>query len=196
MQSGTRLPPDAALGLARCAEGRTVMCHIGPPTTLLATDAGGGDAMTVFYRGPCAYVTHEVFEVHCPYYRQYLIRDIRDPYLARRPIDPGQPDRLQLKARSAGAAGAAAVAAVFGWPVLKAASVPPMATAGLVLTLIVVGVSAMAIAACLRVRPARMYELWAVYRGRMTCLFETTDERVFGQVRRALVRAIEQNQYG
>ena len=35
------------------------------------------------------------------------------------------------------------------------------------------------------------YELWAVYRGQLVILFHTTDSRVFGQVRRALLRAIE-----
>ncbi|NUR73360.1 MAG: hypothetical protein HOU81_21285 [Hamadaea sp.] len=37
----------------------------------------------------------------------------------------------------------------------------------------------------------RVYELRAVYHGRSACLFRTTNERLFGQVKRALVRALE-----
>jgi Family of unknown function (DUF6232) len=151
--------------------------------------------MTVFYRGPCAYITHEVFVARCPYYRRYLIRDIRHPYFARRPAEPATPDRTQLSAGSAGAAGAAALAAAAGWPVVNATPMAPAANVGVLVTfVVVVAVSVMAYAACVRVQPARVYELWAVYRGRMTCLFDTTDERVFGQVKRALIRAIEQVQ--
>jgi hypothetical protein len=36
-----------------------------------------------------------------------------------------------------------------------------------------------------------MHEVHAFYRGRRVCLFRTTDLRLFGQVRRALVRALE-----
>jgi hypothetical protein len=36
------------------------------------------------------------------------------------------------------------------------------------------------------------FELWARYRGALVCLFGTADERSFGQVKRALVRALEQ----
>jgi len=35
------------------------------------------------------------------------------------------------------------------------------------------------------------YELHALYRGRPTCLYRTTDERIFGQVRRGLIRALD-----
>jgi hypothetical protein len=37
----------------------------------------------------------------------------------------------------------------------------------------------------------QQYELWAMYHGRLVILFHTTDGREFGQVRRALLRAIE-----
>jgi uncharacterized protein DUF6232 len=35
------------------------------------------------------------------------------------------------------------------------------------------------------------YELCAVYHGRPICLYRTTDERLFGQIKRALIRALE-----
>jgi Family of unknown function (DUF6232) len=37
----------------------------------------------------------------------------------------------------------------------------------------------------------RTYEFRAMYQGYTVCLFRTTDRTVFGQVRRALVRAFE-----
>ena len=149
--------------------------------------------MTVFYQGPCAHITHEVFEARYPHYRCFKIRDIRHLYLARRATQPGASDRAQIRAGSAGLAGAAAVAAAVGWPALSATSMPAIAAGALATILILIAVSSFAFAACVRVPPTRVHELWAVYRGRMTCLFDTTDERVFGQVKRALVRAMEQS---
>jgi hypothetical protein len=40
-----------------------------------------------------------------------------------------------------------------------------------------------------RVRPVN--ELWIVTNGRHVCLFRDPDRRIFGQVRRALTRALE-----
>jgi len=40
-------------------------------------------------------------------------------------------------------------------------------------------------------RRREIYELRAVYHGRPICLFQTTDERLFGQIKRALIRALE-----
>lgn len=148
--------------------------------------------MTVFYQGPRAHVTHEVFETRYPDYRCFMIRDIRHLYLARRADRPGSSQRSSVRASSAGIAGVAAVAAAFGWPALSAAAMPPIATAGLAGMLVLIAVSSFAFAACVRIQATHVHELWAVYRGRMICLFDTTDERTFGQVKRALVRAIEQ----
>ena len=52
----------------------------------------------------------------------------------------------------------------------------------------------MAVAA-LRLRP-RAYELWADYRGETVAVFWTVDETTYGQVTRALVRAMEANRPG
>jgi hypothetical protein len=149
--------------------------------------------MTVFYEGPGAHITHEVFETRWPHHRSFMIRDIRHLYLARRSSGSGAPDRAQIRAGSAGLAGAAAVAAAVGWPILDASSMPPIATVGLATTLILGVASSIVFAAWVWVRLSRVHELWAVYRGRMICLFGTTDVRTFGQVKRALVRAIEQD---
>ncbi|MEV6369468.1 DUF6232 family protein [Micromonospora musae] len=40
------------------------------------------------------------------------------------------------------------------------------------------------------------YELWGVYQGEEVLLFSADDERQFGQVTRALLRAREMNRYG
>lgn len=40
-------------------------------------------------------------------------------------------------------------------------------------------------------RRGNTYELRAVYHGRPICLFSTTDLRLFGQIKRALIRALE-----
>lgn len=166
-----------------------------PPSWQWAEEEGT-TTVTVFYRGPCAHITHEVFESRCPYHRRYNIRDIRQIYLARRAREPAYSDSSQLRARSAGLAGVAAVAVALGGPALSAASMPPAVTAGLAALLVVVALASAAVAACLRVQPARVYELWALYQDELTCLFLTTDERVFGQVKRALVRAVEQLEEG
>ncbi|MCW6006125.1 hypothetical protein K1W54_16280 [Micromonospora sp. CPCC 205371] len=41
-------------------------------------------------------------------------------------------------------------------------------------------------------RRDRRFELWARHQGTPVCLFSTCDERSFGQVKRALVRVMEQ----
>jgi hypothetical protein len=43
----------------------------------------------------------------------------------------------------------------------------------------------------LHVVRGRPLEIRAVYRGQLICLFHTRDRRVFGQVERALLRALE-----
>ncbi len=149
--------------------------------------------MTVFYQGPLALITHEVFEAYSPRYRSFVLRDIGHLYQADRSNSAEAPqDRAQIRAGSAGLAGATAVVAAIGWPILHSTSMPAFAALVLTVTLIAALASSLAFAACVWVRPTRVRELWAVYRGEMTCLFNTTDERVFGQVRRALVRAMEQ----
>jgi len=42
-------------------------------------------------------------------------------------------------------------------------------------------------------RRGRVRQLWATYHGRPVLLFETDDRLVFGQVRRALIRALERH---
>jgi hypothetical protein len=57
--------------------------------------------------------------------------------------------------------------------------------------LAVLAVSSLVSGACWRNR-GHQHELWAVHRGQWVCLFQTPDAHLFGQVSRALRRAIEQ----
>ena len=48
----------------------------------------------------------------------------------------------------------------------------------------------------LRLGRRHSYEVHAIYRGQWVCLFRTTDLRLFGQIKRALVRALEAGSEG
>lgn len=132
--------------------------------------------MTVFYRGPCVRITYRAFEVWRPQYRVFIIRELRHVHSVEVPPPPVVPAAVG----SSGLASVIAIVFTTRW-----LDVP----APLVLMIFVVAVVA-ATGACLRVRKGS-YELRAVYRGQMVSMFETTDVQTFGQVKRALVRAIE-----
>jgi hypothetical protein len=142
--------------------------------------------MTVFYRGPCALITHKVFETRCPVYQSF---DLCDLYLVQVVERTAQPPATVSSARvgSTGVAGATAVALALGWtegwPTFDQ---PVVGLATLALLVVSVAVSG----ACWRVRPVQL-ELAAIYHDRPVSLFQTTNELTFGQVKRALLRALE-----
>lgn len=142
--------------------------------------------MTVFYRGPCVRITHEVFETRCPRYRSYCIADLRAVAVLELTADP-PPAVASARVGSTGMAGAVAVAIAIGqtegWEATHAS--PTML--GLIVLLIA---SLVTSGACWLVRPVEQ-ELVAEYHGVPVSLFRTADPRAFGQVRRALLRAIE-----
>jgi hypothetical protein len=138
--------------------------------------------MTVFYRGPGVRITHARFEVWSPTYRWFAIRDLRQVQVVERLVDPAPVG--PVRAGSTGVAGAAAVAVAVG---SQTTAPPALALALLALLAGSVAVSG----ACWRVRRVRQ-ELVAVHRGRLVRLYRGTDPRTFGQVRRALTRALEQ----
>lgn len=149
--------------------------------SLLATAQQGGMKMTVFYRGPCAQITHEVFEVRTPVCQSFPIRDLTAVHIVE--VKPKRRIGTTLvKAVAIGlAAVIAAVAATRGQ--FFGASLSAMAA------LVVVLLSTAAAAGCWR--SGEPYELRAVYRGRLVCLLRTGDRLVLGQVSRALLRALE-----
>lgn len=136
--------------------------------------------MTVFYRGPRALITHRTFEVRHPCRAVFLIHDLRSVHI----VETAGPSRAPIVWASSGSAGIAAVMVL-----TNGLDMPtPLALLGGLVLLVAAGLGATT--ACLR-PPSRGFELRAVYRGRVVSMFHSTNYREFGQVRRALLRAIE-----
>jgi hypothetical protein len=130
--------------------------------------------MRIYYEGPEAVVTSDYFVRRGPQPNTFVIRDLRDVCIA--------PD----EASGLGAIGYSAVAALIAAFVIYEVSSPWYALAFL-------GVSAVAIG-CVAVRRShrpRRHELRAEYRGDRVALYASSDARVFNQVSRALLRAME-----
>jgi Flp pilus assembly protein TadB len=130
--------------------------------------------MRIHYEGPEAVVTSDYFIRRGPQPNTYVIRDLRDVCIA--------PD----EASGLGAIGYSAAAALIAAFVIYEASSPWYALAFL-------GVSTVAIG-CVAVRRAhrpRRHELRASYHGDRVALYASSDARVFNQVSRALLRAME-----
>ncbi|HEX6682601.1 MAG TPA: DUF6232 family protein [Candidatus Limnocylindrales bacterium] len=138
--------------------------------------------MTVFYRGRCAYITHEVFQVRDPESAAYLIRELSQVHMVQAEPTCGT---LLPRAASIGA-GAVAFIAAAARGELPAAAVWPL------LSLAVITLSATMLAGCWR-SERQLYELRAICRGRVVCLFRTPDKQLLGQIGRALQRAVEHN---
>ncbi|HEY8474926.1 MAG TPA: DUF6232 family protein [Natronosporangium sp.] len=142
--------------------------------------------MTVFYRGPCVRVTHEVFETRCPHYRAFYLPDLRDIEVMEFTVDPPA-TVASARVGSTGMAGAVAVIMAIGQAEGWDAMQTPLTMLGLMVLLVA---SAATSGACWLVRPVEQ-ELVAEYRGASVSLYRSADAREFGQVRRALLRAIE-----
>jgi hypothetical protein len=135
----------------------------------------------IFYRGSRALITHEVFVGGCRGDREYRIRKLRQIEAIRRSGPPTAVD--SVRHGSAGIAGAAALG------VVASASAMHSWTALLAL-LGLMAVSSVVSGACWRAR-SYQYELRAVYGDRPVTLYRTTDATEFGQLKRALTRALE-----
>jgi hypothetical protein len=143
----------------------------------------GRKEMAVFYRGPCALVTEDLLEVYCPSYRSYAIGELRDVYVVEGESGVVVTHSASIRYCSTGVAGAAGLVAATGWPLFDY----PLLSFG---ALILMAAALAAWSAFGRIQE-RPYELWAICRGRTERLYQTTDGRTFGQVSRALLRAIE-----
>lgn len=132
--------------------------------------------MTVFYRGPNVRITHRTFEVGRPRRCCFAIRELWRVQV----VVSGHGRPIPVIVGSSGLAGVAVVMVVTNG-------------VGVALPLVIVlGVASLATAGtCLRV-PARSYELRAVYRGEAVMLYATSNAQEFGQIRRGLLRALEQ----
>lgn len=130
--------------------------------------------MTVFYRGPLAHITHEVFQAQSPVRESFPIRELRAIHIVQssRPHHPGSV-WLTLGGMTIGVIAIALAAP--SWPTIG---------------LLVLAVSSVITVGC--VKPAGTpLQLRATYRGRAVCLLQTNDRTMLGQVSRALIRAVE-----
>lgn len=139
-------------------------------------DREGQPAMVVYYRGPTAKITDRVIETWCPDYQRFAIAELWEVRVGR--TGPGP-----LDMRSTGVAiGLLAAGAV------SLACLP--VSGGCVLMTAMAGGAGVAGINAVRLRRVS-YVIVAQQQGRDTCVYRSTDERVFGQVRRALARALE-----
>lgn len=134
--------------------------------------------MVIFYRGHTLLITNDVVEVWWPKYQRFSIRDLSELYVFRDVADP-------VVARGIGASAVMFVATAASWQFMQSMAVL-LIGALIVLAPGVVG------AACIRTR-RRPWELRATYHGDDVQLFSSRDSLAFGQVKRALVRAMEAN---
>ena len=142
--------------------------------------------MSVYYLGRDARITHEVFESCCPQRQSFVIRELEYVHTVREDALFTLAASPPVRVCSAGASGAAALVAVAGWPVFDQ---PGVTVGGLVA--LAVAWSAVVLSRRARRRPL---EVRAVYRGRLVCLYSTTDRQTLGQVTRALLRVLEHNE--
>jgi hypothetical protein len=127
----------------------------------------------LLYRSPTLLITHKVIQSPTAH---YMIADLA--YV-----------RVVVRGGNAAVATAARVAAVvfatgFGVWAVTAPNQMLMIAAMVLLASSLVG------GACVRVSPTR-HEIWAMHGRDDVCLLVTRDAQVFGQVRRALMRALE-----
>jgi hypothetical protein len=132
--------------------------------------------MTIYYQGNAVVITHEVFLIALPEPTRYQLSELDDVVIVRR-------DRSAFRV---------VIAFIAVGAISVVLATLPKASSALVLGsgVMLLGVSAVIIGACWRLSP-RVYELQADYRGQRILLYSSSDARTFGQVRRALLRALE-----
>ncbi|WP_157631887.1 DUF6232 family protein [Catelliglobosispora koreensis] len=139
----------------------------------MADHGGIWKEMKVFYRGEFAIITDQVYESFSPVHQWFRLNELQTIHIVL-----GKSDSL-----SPALIGAAAPIAVVTWQVSGSGMVAAMALG-------VLAVSSGLSRGCLRGRE-HPHELRALHQGKMVCLLRTTDTRTLGQIRRALIRAIE-----
>ncbi|HET6529639.1 MAG TPA: DUF6232 family protein [Actinoplanes sp.] len=132
---------------------------------------------TIYYRGPDALITAESFVWRTAEPRIFAIRDLRRVGLVQENL-PDRRSGAALVAAMGMGTGAAA-----GWVVAGAAVGATLGLAAMIT--LIVAVTAR------QLHTVRVWQIQATYRGVVTVLYQSPDERVFNQVTRALRRAIE-----
>lgn len=135
--------------------------------------------MPVFYRGPRALITSEVIEVPHPQWRRFAIKDLAAVHIVQHGPDVNVARRRAF--------GLVALGSIFVTVPAIGQSSPIVAVAVMIGSLTYAG-------ACLRSASGVAWSLVATYRGRTLVLFESSSQREFDQVCRALRRALEQHQ--
>ena len=135
--------------------------------------------MPVFYRGPRALITHEAIEVPHLRWRRFAIKDLAAVHIVQH-----GPDANVTRRR---ASGLIALGSIFVTVPAIGQSSPIVAVAVMIGSLTYAG-------ACLRSVSGAGWSLVAAYRGQTVVLFQSTSQREFDQVCRALLRALEQHQ--
>jgi len=132
--------------------------------------------MVTYYQGHTVVITHEAVEVWWPTHRRYAVRALHGAYVSRGASAPAP-------VRTTGAVALLFAAVAAALPFLTPIPVPVIGA------VTVVGLAVIGIVG-LRSRPAS-WELRAIHEGIDICIYQSTDVLVFGQVKRALVRALE-----
>jgi hypothetical protein len=139
---------------------------------------GRSPGFPTFYNQRGVAVTDQWLVVHG---KRFLIAELHNLERARGPMSP--PARAALLVGIAELVVVAPVALVFSTP--AAWAIAALATAAALAGMMFSG----------RRWPAT-FQMWADYSSRPTLLFETGDEQEFGQVSRALIRAVEHRRRG
>jgi hypothetical protein len=132
--------------------------------------------MRTYYQGPDVVVNDRVIEIRSPRPQRFLVAKLRDVQVVRTAPDP-----TALRGSGVSAAALLLVA-------------PALDSPELIIAAVVLGVASPLAAMWSHWRAVRAYELWAWYERHRVQVYSSPDPRVFGQVSRALQRAIEANE--
>lgn len=135
--------------------------------------------MRTYYRGPDASVTDERFVWFTATPRVFFVRDLYDVVVVRRIRTDRGPDAAMVVST------VFATLAVMSWLVIGA-------VVGASVGVVAITVASLAMATR-RHRPTHFWQLRATCLGVEVVLFEAVEERVFNQVKRALLRSLEAN---
>ena len=132
--------------------------------------------MPVFYRGPRALITHQVIEIPFPAHRILALCELAELQAVQEGLEG-----VDRRHRVLGVSALGSVLLV----------VPVVGRASLLLSIVCGLILALYAGACLRVRSEACFRLLAVAGGEWVVLVETADRFEFGQISRALQRAMD-----
>jgi hypothetical protein len=140
--------------------------------------------MTIYYLGPTARITDQVFESRWPIQRSFHLSELYCPHTFRDSAIDVMAASTHVRVCSSGTFALSVTVTAAGWPVFNV----PVATVGGLLAAVIAGLS-LAASRWARRQPL---EVRAIYQGQLVCLYITTDRSTLRRVRRGLLRALEQ----